>query len=311
MITILLENLWELGELLAVGVGLSLVEHWIPITPMKPFFSRREGWQDLFWMVFTRYASLVAGLGFGALKYVVLIFFWKYIAGFLASLFWQGVFPMLAHFGVTVADINKISILPIHFENPVVHFLVLFLTVDLLYYGLHLFTHRSIYWRVHMLHHSAPEIDWLTGQRGYWLEDFVINVITTIPFAFFYTSTRDLEIFAALEFTSAFLNHANLNLPFGILHRWIANPRAHRWHHADVNHHRGGQNFGNYTLIWDHLFGTFYYPADGSVPLSYGLAFRAPYPQGIWGRLKEPLVFFYKRLRLWLVSILSKPNHSQ
>jgi len=65
------------------------------------------------------------------------------------------------------------------------------------------------------------------------------------------------------------LGHSTVRLNLGRPSYFISTPQAHRIHHSvDPKHYDA--NFGNTFMLWDHLFGTFYYdPANP--PTAYGV----------------------------------------
>ena len=60
----------------------------------------------------------------------------------------------------------------------------------------------------------------------------------------------------------------------------------HRWHHS-TDARLGEHNFGNSTMIWDRLFGTFYLPADRVAGDRVGLD-DANVPEHFWTHMALP-----------------------
>ncbi|MBY0470436.1 sterol desaturase family protein [bacterium] len=168
---------------------------------------------------------------------------------------------------------------------------VVFFLRDFLSYGLHYCMHRfPPLWRMHTLHHSNRQLDWLAGFRGYWVENLLSDVMLTIPLLIFAVGMNEVFILSIIEMNVVIFVHANIRQPRGSWESWVNSPRAHRWHHDVLLHKRYGQNFGVYTLIWDQLFGTFYMK-DG-VPKQLGVAESLRYPDGFFARFFYP---FYSR----------------
>ena len=61
------------------------------------------------------------------------------------------------------------------------------------------------------------------------------------------------------------LMHWNVALRFGPLERCIITPAYHRIHHSIEERHYD-RNFGVFTQLWDHVFGTRYVPRPGEYP---------------------------------------------
>jgi sterol desaturase/sphingolipid hydroxylase (fatty acid hydroxylase superfamily) len=71
------------------------------------------------------------------------------------------------------------------------------------------------------------------------------------------------------------LIHANLRWDWGPLRYVVNSPRLHAWHHSVEMHGASGQNFAVNLTLWDFLFGTIYWPRDGSAPAELGFGARS------------------------------------
>ena len=69
--------------------------------------------------------------------------------------------------------------------------------------------------------------------------------------------------------TFAGFSHCGAGLNAGWLNKFFVTPELHRWHHtADVpKGHKYAVNYGVGFIIWDRLFGTYYLPMEGGVPV--------------------------------------------
>ncbi|MEM9839562.1 MAG: hypothetical protein AAF830_10480, partial [Pseudomonadota bacterium] len=81
--------------------------------------------------------------------------------------------------------------------------------------------------------------------------------------------------------------HSNTDMRVGpLIYLWAVAP-GHRHHHL-AHKVKGDVNFGLFTMIWDHLLGTFVkdrpQPRDGDL----GVAGRPDYPVGYGAQLVEP-----------------------
>jgi sterol desaturase/sphingolipid hydroxylase (fatty acid hydroxylase superfamily) len=65
----------------------------------------------------------------------------------------------------------------------------------------------------------------------------------------------------------------------------ISSTELHRWHHSRAAE-ESNHNYGNNVIIWDVLFGTFYWPTARAVG-DLGLT-NPEYPQGFSAQLKAP-----------------------
>lgn len=136
----------------------------------------------------------------------------------------------------------------------VVHFVVWLLLADLAYY----LAHRSMHavpslWRYHQFHHSATEMNILTGNRVS-LGERGFNRLTEVVIVVVVLGVERPEVAASVYLVRRFvelLQHSDLPWSFGI----VAGPRFHRMHHsshpADFD-----ANYGNLLTVWDYAFGT-------------------------------------------------------
>jgi len=146
-------------------------------------------------------------------------------------------------------------------------------------YWLHRYEHiNPILWRLHSIHESSEELDWLSAFRLHPLEPALFQVLTVVPLWFF---GMDLPVaigYKIYGYIFAHVQHSNIVFPIGPLKYVLPTPEFHRWHHARVLDANGKQirafrNFAEYP-IWDLLFGTFYLPDER--PTAYGNARNVP-----------------------------------
>lgn len=137
-------------------------------------------------------------------------------------------------------------------------------------------------WRLHAIHHSSPELDWVSAHRQHPLEAAALLVIANLPAVMLGFDARTvLGVVLFQKLHTAFV-HSNLRLPSGPWERLFAGPRFHRWHHA-----RDGRpaNFASMLPVVDLLFGTFALP-DAQPP---ALGLVEPVPESLPGQLLFPL----------------------
>lgn len=156
---------------------------------------------------------------------------------------------------------------------------------DFLMYWNHRLFHRGWFWKVHAVHHSPEELDWLVSARIHPLNDLPNKLVTVLPMLFLGV---DLKLFAVvipfMQLWTVSL-HANLPFGFGPLAYVITTPRYHRWHHTSAPEGID-KNFAGLFPIWDIVFGTFYLP-KGVQPHSFG-AGGDVVPTGFVGQLLHP-----------------------
>lgn len=152
-------------------------------------------------------------------------------------------------------------------------------------YWLHRLFHKGWLWRVHAVHHSSRELDWLAAVRLHPLNELITRVAQVLPFYVLGFSPLVLAGVAPFLSLYAILLHANVNWSFGPLRYVIASPRFHRRHHTSEEEGLD-KNFAGLLPVWDLLFGTFYMP-HGKPPQKFGIV-GDDMPQSLWGQLLYP-----------------------
>ncbi len=140
-------------------------------------------------------------------------------------------------------------------------------------------------WRVHAVHHSSTELDWLSAVRVHPLNDAISNTIVAAPLLLLGFSRLTVAAYLPFLTLYAIALHANVSWGYGALRYVIASPAFHRWHHsaeaAALN-----RNFAGMFPVWDLVFGTFYLPKDRRAR-SFGVVGSA-LPSGFVGQLLYP-----------------------
>lgn len=147
---------------------------------------------------------------------------------------------------------------------------VLLVAIDLMNYLSHRALHEvPLLWRLHAVHHSSTELDWLSTSRGHPIDQILTAVASTLPL---YALGVDLPVAGALlafQFFYPYLGHANTRITLRPLSAVLVTPAFHHWHHASdaaaVN-----RNYGAVLAVWDHLLGTAHLPPG--MPSCYGTA---------------------------------------
>jgi sterol desaturase/sphingolipid hydroxylase (fatty acid hydroxylase superfamily) len=168
----------------------------------------------------------------------------------------------------------------------VVQFAEILLIADLTQYAVHRLFHRVPWlWRVHAIHHSSRELDWLAGSRLHLVDVVVTRAAGFVPIYVLGFATAPTYAYLVFVSFQAVLIHANLRFGFGWLAPVFATPRFHHWHHSpdvvDVN-------FAVHLPIIDRVFGTYHLPRD-AWPTSYGIA-EDPIPPGYLRQLVFPFL---------------------
>jgi sterol desaturase/sphingolipid hydroxylase (fatty acid hydroxylase superfamily) len=144
------------------------------------------------------------------------------------------------------------------------------LILDFVFYWEHYFFHRcKPLWRIHTIHHSSLDLDWLSTYRLHIFEMLVFYVM--VPFGLLLLGFAPAAFVAGGLFKRFYnsLLHANVPWTFGWLGFILASPRFHRWHHETASE-AAGKNLATMFSFYDWIFGTYYAPRD-KLPKQYGV----------------------------------------
>jgi sterol desaturase/sphingolipid hydroxylase (fatty acid hydroxylase superfamily) len=83
---------------------------------------------------------------------------------------------------------------------------------------------------------------------------------------------------------NGFFQHSNVQLRYGWLNYVVGSAETHRWHHAR-DPRTAMCNFGNTTIVWDLVFGTWYLPRQRLTEI--GILDRT-YPKGFLAQMISP-----------------------
>lgn len=160
------------------------------------------------------------------------------------------------------------------------------LAVDFLRYWLHRACHNiDPLWRLHEVHHSPDILYVLNVGRFHPLEKTLHFTLDTIPFLLLGVGPEVIAGYFLAYSVNGFFQHSNVRLRYGFLNYLVGSAETHRWHHAR-DPRTANCNFGNTTIIWDLLFGTWYLPRDGRA-LDIGITDRN-YPKGFLDQMMTP-----------------------
>ncbi|MCX2982565.1 sterol desaturase family protein [Halieaceae bacterium IMCC14734] len=142
-------------------------------------------------------------------------------------------------------------------------------------------------WRLHAVHHSSNRLYWLNAPRFHYLDITFYGLSGTLPLVLLGASPECFLLVALFSASHGYFQHANYRVHLGPLNYIFSMAELHRWHHSkDVT--LANHNYGNNTIVWDWVFGSFFWPRDrvqqssdigtGDVelPLTYWGLFLAP-----------------------------------
>jgi sterol desaturase/sphingolipid hydroxylase (fatty acid hydroxylase superfamily) len=170
-------------------------------------------------------------------------------------------------------------------QPAVFEFVEALVIVDLLGYAAHRLTHSvPALWKLHRVHHSSPQLDWLAAAHLHPLDTVVTRSIAVVPLFMIGFSRSSFGAAVVLLQAHAIFQHANVRVRMGPLNRVVSSPQFHHWHHT---HDPGARdhNFAGLFPWIDALFGTLHLPKD-TWPESYGIDDELP--AGYVGQLASP-----------------------
>lgn len=142
-------------------------------------------------------------------------------------------------------------------------------------------------WRFHAVHHSAARLSVINTGRFHPLDTFK-SVLIGAPLPILLGAPADISLwYAAANVFAGILTHCNVNLHCGPLNYVLSTPNLHRWHHSRKAEETD-TNYGEMTIIWDILFGSYHNP-DRRPPRNVGLdAIDAPVSSHIFRQFFQP-----------------------
>jgi sterol desaturase/sphingolipid hydroxylase (fatty acid hydroxylase superfamily) len=178
--------------------------------------------------------------------------------------------------------------------------LLMVLAVDFLRYWLHRACHTfAPLWRLHEVHHSPDLLYTLNVARFHPLEKVLHFCLDTVPFVLLGVAPEVIGAYFLLYAVNGFFQHSNVRLRYGVLNYLVGSAETHRWHHAR-DPGTAYCNFGNTTIVWDLLFGTWRLPRRRA--LDVGIPDR-DYPKAFTRQMLAPFAPRKGRKRGMIASI--------
>lgn len=147
---------------------------------------------------------------------------------------------------------------------------VALLVYDVSVYWIHRMLHTSWLWPAHAVHHSDPELHFLSWSRGHFTEQLVIAACLVFTSSWLGFKLEEIYLLSLLKALHQYYVHSKLDWNHGILGEVIASPQFHRWHHANVEA-AYDKNFATIFPFLDRLWGTYYNPGS-AVDVPTGIA---------------------------------------
>ena len=173
-------------------------------------------------------------------------------------------------------------------ESPLFAQVALMLMVaELLRYPLHVAAHNTkTLWRLHAVHHSPKKLYWLNVGRFHPVEKALQYTLDTLPFILVGVGAETVALYFIFYAVNGFYQHSNVDVRYGPLNYLVSGPELHRWHHSKLIG-ESNRNYGNNLIVWDLVFGTWFFPKHARVG-DLGLLNR-DYPLDFVGQMTAPL----------------------
>lgn len=165
---------------------------------------------------------------------------------------------------------------------------VALIVAELFQYWSHRLSHTwQPFWRLHATHHSAPRLYFFNAARFHPLDIVIDTTAGLIPLALLGAPHKVLLFFALATSVLGYLQHSNVRVALGPLNYVFSMAELHRWHHAK-NLAEANTNFGSNLILWDLVFGSFFWPRDRRPPEDIGIPALEAFPRTYWGQLASP-----------------------
>lgn len=172
---------------------------------------------------------------------------------------------------------------------PLLLQLVLALVIsELGHYVLHRAAHEVPFlWRFHAVHHSAPRLYWFNASRFHLLEILTLTILQTGPLVILGCGKEVFLLFGGLTTIFGWIQHTNADFRPGWLNTVFATNELHQWHHSK-NLEEGNRNYGAVLILWDIVFGSFFWPRDRRFSTEAGIHGDADFPRGFLAQQLSP-----------------------
>lgn len=137
-------------------------------------------------------------------------------------------------------------------------------------YWIHRLAHENEFlWRLHATHHSSQRLYWLNAARDHPFGATLFYAVEILPLLLLGASPVVIALETLVTSILGLLQHANIDYRLGPLNYIFSLGELHRWHHSR-NVEEANHNYGSNFIVFDLLFGSFYFPKR-KPPLNPGI----------------------------------------
>jgi sterol desaturase/sphingolipid hydroxylase (fatty acid hydroxylase superfamily) len=172
-------------------------------------------------------------------------------------------------------------------QHQAVTFVAVIFIGDFCSYWRHRLEHTRLLWPSHAIHHSDPQMSWLTLARFHPVNRFTTAALDILWLALLGFPDWALVANELVRHYYGEFIHADLPWTYGPFGRIFVSPVMHQWHHArDVV--GAGSNFATVFSVFDQAFRTHHVPGLCTVPLGVvddmgdGVTGQLLYPLRVW-----------------------------
>lgn len=129
--------------------------------------------------------------------------------------------------------------------------------LDLSLYLMHRWSHVNPFlWRLHAVHHSPERLYWLNAERRHPLSALMLAGPGLIALLLLGAKAEAISAWFAILTIHLAFQHSNLDYRVGPFKWLLGVAEIHRGHHKR-EYEDAQVNFGEFWMVWDHLFRTF------------------------------------------------------
>jgi len=199
-----------------------------------------------------------------------------------------GALALVVALGAAVHDGMSETLWPHHWPFGL-QVLMAVVLADFGAYSAHRFMHIAyVGWRLHAVHHSPTSLNFLASARTHPFNAVLTLGAESLPVFALGASPEILAMMTVFKGANGLLQHSNIDLRPGWLSGVVATNEAHWWHHSVVLE-ESNRNFGNSTMVWDRLFGTWFVPKDRAPREQVGVE-DAAIPENVLWHLATPFL---------------------
>lgn len=155
-------------------------------------------------------------------------------------------------------------------------------------YWIHRLAHEMpLLWRLHATHHSPTRLYWLNAGRFHPFDTLLEYTVSTSILIILGVTPEVLTLRALFTAVNGMFKHCNIKVKIGPLNWIFGASEVHRWHHSKKME-EANANYGTNIVLWDMIFGTYYFPKNKEMSADVGLFDMSSFPKNYIGQFLSP-----------------------